>query len=611
MNGSADERMNNLGEMAVAADGTVYVVDRGNYRIQRFSGEGVYLGQWGSRGSGDGQFEAPAEIAITPNGFVYVSDAALHRVQRFDLDGNYLGQWTGPGAPEAPFAAIASLAATHDVVFVAEGGRERIHKFGRGGDYLTGWGINRTSSGQLNGPEGLAVTGDTVYVVDGANDRVQLFTRDGSYLAAWGRAGSGDGQFDHPVAIDVASDGTVYVVDEGNFRVQKFSAAGEFISQWGGQGDGPGQFAVPSDLAIDAAGFVYVVDRTTAIQKFTAEGALVTTWTHGESGSKYGIAIDSQGYLYTVNLLTVQKFAPNGAFVTEWGAYGSGEGQFIGPQGIAIDSHDRIYVADTFNRRVQIFSPEGEFLATMGRYGSGDGQLLVPLRAAVSSEGDVFVSDNRLSRIVKYAAQRPPADPQSGLIANGSFEITPGLAGWTYGHDFAEPAVSTVNQASDSATAVQLGRPVSQEPQDRSTAWLYQTVYVDPNWRRPLLSFDYRMFVNDTIDYSDFYVWMSSSQGGWKATLLRDGFRSCNSPATAPPAGFDLGWRSTGYDLSPFKGQTIRIRFENRNLHQDLSLGAWTYVDNVRVLDMAGTLVEPSLVYLPCVNGGACDKVTP
>ena len=73
--------------------------------------------------------------------------------------------------------------------------------------------------------------------------------------------------------------------------------------------------------------------------------------------------------------------------------------------------------------------------------------------------------------------------------------------------------------------------------------------------------------------------------GGRLAEILRDGFRSCHDPPQAPPAGYDLGWRSGSYDLSAFKGQHVRLIFENRNLHHDLSLGIWTLVDDVRVVD--------------------------
>ena len=69
-------------------------------------------------------------------------------------------------------------------------------------------------------------------------------------------------------------------------------------------------------------------------------------------------------------------------------------------------------------------------------------------------------------------------------------------------------------------------------------------------------------------------------------------------PSSRRSSGKDLGWRAASYDLSAYKGQAIRLVFANRNLWPD-SLGIWTYVDNVRVID-AGPL-PPNKVYLPAV----------
>jgi len=38
-----------------------------------------------------------------------------------------------------------------------------------------------------------------------------------------------------------------------------------------------------------------------------------------------------------------------------WGENGTDPGYFWLPRGIAVDTHDRIWVADTYNRRIQVF----------------------------------------------------------------------------------------------------------------------------------------------------------------------------------------------------------------------------------------------------------------
>src|SRR5688572_19337670 len=58
----------------------------------------VYLAQWGTQGSGPGQFLFPAGVVADANGAVYVSDHFLSRVEKFTSDGILLGQIAGPGS---------------------------------------------------------------------------------------------------------------------------------------------------------------------------------------------------------------------------------------------------------------------------------------------------------------------------------------------------------------------------------------------------------------------------------------------------------------------------------------------------------------------------------
>ena len=63
----------------------VYVVDRGNNRVQKFTSDGAYLTQWGSLGIGNGQFRQPTGTATDSIGNVYVVDSNNNRMQKFTL----------------------------------------------------------------------------------------------------------------------------------------------------------------------------------------------------------------------------------------------------------------------------------------------------------------------------------------------------------------------------------------------------------------------------------------------------------------------------------------------------------------------------------------------
>ena len=64
--------------------GTVYVADTGNNRVQLFSNTGTFIELVGSAGSGNGQFAVPADVASNSAGtFFYVVDRDNFRVQKF------------------------------------------------------------------------------------------------------------------------------------------------------------------------------------------------------------------------------------------------------------------------------------------------------------------------------------------------------------------------------------------------------------------------------------------------------------------------------------------------------------------------------------------------
>ncbi len=77
-------------QAAVAPDGTLYVVDSGNFRIQVFEPDGTYKFTFGSLGRLPGQFAKPKGIAIDAAGNIYVVDTAFGNFQIFNPKGQLL-----------------------------------------------------------------------------------------------------------------------------------------------------------------------------------------------------------------------------------------------------------------------------------------------------------------------------------------------------------------------------------------------------------------------------------------------------------------------------------------------------------------------------------------
>ena len=90
----ADETFRGATDVAFASNGHIYVSDGyGNARVLEFDAAGTFVREWGEPGKGPGQFRLPHGIAIGADGNVYVADRENGRVQRFTPDGRYLGEW--------------------------------------------------------------------------------------------------------------------------------------------------------------------------------------------------------------------------------------------------------------------------------------------------------------------------------------------------------------------------------------------------------------------------------------------------------------------------------------------------------------------------------------
>ena len=51
------------------------------------------------------------------------------------------------------------------------------------------------------------------------------------------------------------------------------------------------------------------------------------------------------------------KFDSEGKFITKWGSFGKGDGQFMDPEHLAVDSEGNVYISDRKRDDIQKFSP--------------------------------------------------------------------------------------------------------------------------------------------------------------------------------------------------------------------------------------------------------------
>ena len=264
--------------MDIAADGTIYVADSRNHRIVHYAQDGTLLDSWGrfaDRLQGDapgGTFNEPWGVAVGPDGSVYVADTWNHRIQKFTADGEFITAWGDFGQAENEYAFwgprdVAVDAEGH--VYVTDTGNKRIVVFDEDGKFLSSFGSAGMELGFLDEPVGVAVDADgKVYVVDTWNQRVQMFAADPTiedrlvYRAMMGFEVMGwYGQsLENKPYIDVSPTGDVFVTDPESYRVIQFSNDGQYVSSWGTYSAATDGFGLASGVAVAPDGHVWVSD---------------------------------------------------------------------------------------------------------------------------------------------------------------------------------------------------------------------------------------------------------------------------------------------------------------------------------------------------------------
>ena len=232
-------------------------------------------------------------------------------------------------------------------------------------------------------------------------------------ISKWGSYGMANGQFDAPFSAIVDSSGNVFVADTINNRIQKFQLSNScptgttqvvsgvcFVTTWGSLGIANGQFSYPYGIAvIHLVTYLLLMEIMKEFKNFN-----------------YPILVQ----LALRKLFLVFVLLRNGVLSTA-------DGQFEIPWGIAVDSSNNVFVADTANHRIQKFTNSGTFCYEMG-FSEGNvlmASLVSPVNVAVDISGNVFVVDNDNFRIQKFVDDTIPPTVTITSPPNESTFIAP------------------------------------------------------------------------------------------------------------------------------------------------------------------------------------------
>ena len=282
--------------------------------------------------------------------------------------GNGVADFSGDGAAATSAQINSAFGVVLDIsgnLYIADTSNHRIRLVMKNTGVITTYagtsssgynndGVSATSA-YLNSPFGVALdsTGTLLYIADRDNHRIRLVTKGTTSNIITTFAGTGrqdfggdlgaatDASFSKPSCVAVDISGLVYIADTENNRIRVVSIDG-FISTIAGNGNGDSavdnieattaSLWRPYGVAIDSTGaFLYIADSDNSRIRLVTIGTssnIITTYAGTGTGHGYG------------------SFAGDGGAATS--------AQLYGPRGVALDSSNNLYIADTGNNRIRL-----------------------------------------------------------------------------------------------------------------------------------------------------------------------------------------------------------------------------------------------------------------
>jgi uncharacterized protein (TIGR03437 family) len=441
--------------VAVGEDGTLYIVDTGNFRIRAVSTNGTI-----NTVAGNGQFEStpdgtPAEMAslsgpnllsFDPSGRLLIADGGDFTVRRVNSDGR--------------IQILAGLG---------------IQGVGQGYQLVYGG----PATGTLLGTPTQAVADGqgNIYVADEYASAVYKITPDGNLNVFAGQVGvyqfGGDGiqatssSFAQPQGLALDQSGNLYVSDPGDNRIRKISPAG-VISTFAGNGtagfSGDGGAATqaklnfPQGIAFDSNGDLIIADRVNNRLRMVSPGGNITTIagdgrraatgnggpaTSASVNHPYVVATGKTGEIYLIETpgSTVRQISSDGIISIIAGNGQSSFGGDGGPaiqaalsnaDGLAVDSNGNLYISDFNNNRVRVV-----LTSTPSASASPTSLSFVATSGGLSTSPQAIFVNSSLSGLQISAGSDSPwlKVPTTVAYAPGSISVSAdpsGLAPGTY-----------------------------------------------------------------------------------------------------------------------------------------------------------------------------------
>lgn len=453
--------------VAVDHQGNWYIASTTQFRVFKVDVAGnltIIAGTGNSDYSGDGGpataagIGIPQGVAVDSSGNLYIADGS-YRIRRVDavshtittVAGNGEPGFSGDGGPATAASLYGPSAVALDGsgnLYISDSGHERVRRVdaktqiittvaGNGGSNFFGEGWSATNVSIV--PTGIALDGKgNLYIADPVNLRVLRVKATGQHnittVAGNGSYGfSGDGEpatsatLNAPVGVALDGSGNLYIADRDNNRVRRVDAKSQVITTLAGNGTrgfggdgGPAAAASlnnPQGIVADGVGNLYVADTyNLRLRRINLANQIISTVAgngtpmfSGDGGPStgaslsytQGVGVDTHGNIYIADTGNNRIRRVDAATNVISSVAGNGIASYSGDndaasiaglnnaRGVAADNIGNLYIADTSNNRIRRVDAATQTITTVAGNGAaafgGDGSLATSASLSVPS----------------------------------------------------------------------------------------------------------------------------------------------------------------------------------------------------------------------------------
>ena len=253
---------------ALNSKGQIIVVENGKC-ISVLTPNGEKIRTFGTRGSKNGQLQEAWGVAVDKNDNIYVVDRGNYRIQKFTPNGDFVAAAGTSGSNQLQFNYAMGIGYNQgdNNLYVTDNRNNRIQVLTTDLKYVRTIGARGSGEGQFHVPTDVAFDdANNLYVTDYCNHRVQVLTTDGHFLRAFSQKAKGQAlKNPHTIAID--SSNTVYVREQSSSRVSVFTSQGAYITTFGEEVAEEGKFTDIFGIFVDENDYVVVSDTKSSLMQ--------------------------------------------------------------------------------------------------------------------------------------------------------------------------------------------------------------------------------------------------------------------------------------------------------------------------------------------------------